>query len=208
MNKVCKKYCDEVKKRYGKYIESIIIYGSNIYNLNSSDLDLCLVLNYKILKIEKEIIEFTIKFHEENNLKLDEEVPYENKLLCTFDEIEDAIMNSPFYIDGKASIKDIVKTKEFLSSKEMKKRLLINILTTDHITIGKSTKKYEDEAIKLMIKVIKEFYHIQKIDAESLIEYFYTNPKTKNSGEMYLGYKNNRLQKHEYLLKTIKENII
>ena len=144
MNKICEKYCNEVKKIYGKYIESIIIYGSNIYNVNSSDLDLCLILNYRTEKLDDSIIEFTKKFHKDNNLKLDEEVPYKNKLIYTFNELEDSIKNSPFYLNEKPIIKDIVKDSDFLSSLEMKKRLLINILTTDHVTIGKSIKKYEN----------------------------------------------------------------
>ena len=59
-----------------------------------------------------------------------------------------------------------------------------------------------------MIKVIKEFYNLKKINANDLIEYFYTNPKTKSTGEMYLGYKKNRPEKHQYLLRIIEDNLI
>ena len=154
MNRICQDYCKLINTKFSGKVKSIIIYGSNIYNESCSDLDACLILNEKNAKLQESIIYETLAFHRLHNLKIDEEIPHTNKLIYTISEIEETLKNPPFLEDGKVVIHDIVKDKSFLSSKEMKQRLLINILTTDHLTIGESTAKYELEALKIIIKVI------------------------------------------------------
>lgn len=207
MNKICKDYIEMINKKFKNDIKSIIIYGSNIYNISSSDLDVCLVLDECTAELTNEIINETLNFHKRYNLKIDEEVPHTNKLIYLTSEIEDALENPPYYKDNKVIINDIVKAKEFLSSKEMKQRLLLNILTTDHLTVGRSTDIYEKKAIKIMIDVVCKYYHLENPTVDQILNCLYENQYTGASGEMYLGYKKNKKKKEEYLLRVIKESL-
>ena len=205
MNTICNKYVEMIKDKFGESVKSVVIYGSNIYNVSSSDLDVCLILDECSSELNKKIIDSTIRFHKDFNLKVDEEIPHANKLIYLTSEIEEALEMPPFYENGNVIIHDIVKTKDFLSSKEMKQRLLFNILTTDHLTIGASTINYEKKAIKIMLDVICSYYNLCNPKPEQILKCFYTNQYTGASGEMYLGYKKNRQEKEEYLIKVIRE---
>lgn len=207
INRLCKDYCDMINNRYNRIIESIIIYGSNIYNCSSSDLDVCLITSEYNQSLRDEIIRMTKEFHLSNNLRIDEEIPFENKLIYSENEVLNTLEHSPFEFDGETLIKDIVKTREFLSSIEMKKRLLLNILTTDHLTMGKSTEEYERKALKIIIETLKKYYSLKDVDVEKILPYFYRNPYTGAEGEMYLGYKKNKVEKDMYLRKKIGEII-
>ena len=207
LNDICKNYINLVKEYFGNIIITIIFYGSNIYEQNCSDLDVCIIVKNISKEMEKKIIDFTILFHKKNNLKLDEEIPFNNKLLYSIEEIEETLLNPPFYNGKKVVIKDIVKTKEFLESKEMKQRLLLNILTTDHISIGESTNKYERKAMSIIIDVICKYFNLKNPKVEDILMCLYQNPITKQSGEMFLGYKDNHPKKKNYLKKKIMEII-
>mgnify|MGYP002543020571 FL=1 len=205
MNKICLKYIDMINDNYSDCIESIIIYGSNIYDGNSSDLDVCLITNNLSTKVQKKIIDSTIEFHRKNRLKLDEEVPFDNKLIYSTSDIDEALNYSPFYKNKKVVINEIKKTKKFLSSTEMKKRLLINILTTDHITIGKSTLEYEKRAYKIIIDVITKYFNLINPTVNELLDNMYKNKYTGAEGEMFLGYKKNHENKEKYLINKLTE---
>ena len=96
----------------------IIIYGSNILDTNSSDLDVCIICDNICAEDKEKITKKVIEFHHENNLKIDKEVPYESKLILSYQDIKEAIIDNPFVNRGIVSINPIVKTKEFLASKE------------------------------------------------------------------------------------------
>lgn len=205
MNKICDDYCKLINQKFSKYIKSIIFYGSNIYDVRNSDLDVCLISKELTPEIQQEIISETIKFHINNNLRIDEEVPHTNKLIFTVDEIIETLTNPPFFVNGEIVIHDIDKNPVFLSSKEMKQRLLLNILTTDHRTIGESTVEYETQALKIILFVIKNYFKIENASIDEILECMYQNKYTGASGEMYLGYKKNYKEKDEYLRRKIKE---
>ena len=54
-----------MQNKFSYVINSIVIYGSNIYNINSSDLDVCLIVNKCDKKLKEKIIDETISFHKE-----------------------------------------------------------------------------------------------------------------------------------------------
>lgn len=205
MNKICTEYCNLIKNKFSNSIISIIIYGSNIYKDNNSDLDVCIIVKENNKELQTKIIEETIKFHYKYNLKIDEEIPYPNKLIYTIDEINETLKNPPFYKNGKVIIKDIIKDKDFLSSKEMKQRLLLNILTTDHLTIGESTTNYEIQTLKIIIDAITTYFKIDNKNEIEILECMYQNKYTNASEEMFLGYKKNHPEKEKYLRIKIHE---
>lgn len=205
MNKICNDYCQLIKDNFCDIVNTIIIYGSNIYNASSSDLDVCLIVDSCNEEQKQEIINKSIEFHKQHSLKIDEEIPHNNKLIYTKEEVLETLNTPPFYENNNVVIHDIVKTEKFLSSKEMKQRLLLNILTTDHLTVGQSTSKYELLAFKIMIDVVTRYYNLNDKSAEKILDCLYQNQYTGAEGEMYLGYKKNYKQKEKYLLKKINE---
>ena len=205
MNILCSKYYEMITENFSEIVDSVIFYGSNIYNENSSDLDVCIIVNCYDEMIKEKIISETIKFHLNNKLKLDDEIPFSNKLIYTVTEINEILKNPPFYDNCKVVIHDIVKSEKFLSSKEMKQRLMLNILTTDHLTVGKSTRKYENMAFKIIVNVIMKYFNIKNNSEDEILNCMYTNKYTGSYGEMFLGYKKNYPQKDVYLSKKIHE---
>lgn len=205
MNKICKDYCDLIQAKFFDTIQSIIFYGSNIYDDNSSDLDVCVIVRKNNPQLQEKIINETLKFHLIHNLRIDDEVPHTNKLVYTIDEIEETLNNPPFYENGIVVIHDIVKNMKFLSSKEMKQRLLLNILTTDHLTVGESTKDYEIRALRIILDVIINYFKIDDKSETEILECMYQNKYTGATGEMYLGYKKDHKEKDKYLRKKIHE---
>lgn len=205
MNDVCNKYFQLMKKDFSDIIKTIIFYGSNIYNVHNSDLDVCIIVDSITSETQQKIINETLKFHLENNLNIDDEVPHTNKLIYTIKEVEDTLVNHPFLKNGEIVISDIIKSREFLSSKEMKKRLLLNILTTDHLVIGDSINEYEKRALNIILDVIITYFKIDNKSEEEILNCMYTNKYTGASGEMYLGYKKNHPEKDKYLRKKIHD---
>lgn len=136
MNQLCKDFKTEIFTTFPNLNLGIIIYGSNVFKANSSDLDVCIIGDNICEEDKKTIKEKVIEFHNKHNLRIDQEVPYENKLVFSYQEIKEAIIDHPFMEKGITIINPILKTKEFLASEEMRKRLIINILTTKHISIN------------------------------------------------------------------------
>lgn len=206
MNNICKNYYKCIYNNFGYLRPTIIFYGSNIYNSSSSDLDVCIIVGSITEQEKEDIILKTLKYHRQNNLKIDEEIPHENKLIYTISEIEEMLSVNPFFIDNKYIISDIKKEKQFLSSKEMKIRLLLNILTTDHLTVGykiSEINKYEDRAWEIIMDAVIGFNNLVDFSAENILGLMYKNQYSGAEGELYLGYKKNYKQKEEYLRKQI-----
>ncbi|MDD2409672.1 MAG: hypothetical protein PHD03_03020 [Bacilli bacterium] len=210
MNNICVKYINMINEKFSFCNPIIIIYGSNIYTANSSDLDVCLIINNNFKNHTSNIIDETILFHHENNLKLDDEVPFENKLVYSYEEIDIMLSNNPFYNNGIYYIDDIVKTKTFLLSKLMKQRLLLNILTTDHLIINDNKNiinRYENKAWDIILDTIINFYYLNNPNENEILNLLYKNKYTNAEGEMYLGYKTNNIQKELYLKNKIEEHL-
>lgn len=210
LNKICIEYIDMMMNFMENCNPIIIIYGSNIYNVSASDLDVCIIIDSKNIRLVDEIINKTLLFHKQFNLKIDDEIPHKNKLVYFYEEIEEMLSTNPFCKDNVYNIADIEKTKEFLSSYTMKQRLLLNILTTDHKTINDYNgivKKYENRAWHIILSAIRNYYKLHDLQANEVLELLYKNRDTGAEGEMYLGYKKNNLKKEIYLKSKIIEHI-
>lgn len=186
---------DDVKK----INPDILLYGSTVYGIVSSDLDIAFVVK-KFNKYDyQRIKQLTIEFQKKHNMSLDEEVPYSSKLLYTEDDIEIMLKNTPFKKEnGIYRITPITKTKKFLSSKEMKYRLLLNILTTRSLLLQGDIQKieiYKQKAWDLLVKIIVLYNNLSEFDLDHFIQLLYKDSKTNSDGEMFLGYKTNVKQK-------------
>lgn len=194
-----KEFIEYINDNTKKVKSDVLLYGSTVYGNITSDLDITFFV--KDIKQEdyKTIERLTIEFQKEHNMSLDDEVPYASKLIYTEQEIEYMLRNSPFKkVNGIYVISPIEKTKEFLGSKEMKYRLLLNILTTRFSLLQgdvKKINKYKQKAWELLISVIVSYNRLSEIDLDHFIKMLQKDEKTNNSGEMFLGYKTNIKQK-------------
>lgn len=197
----------EIGREYVKYMSEeskrtkpdILLYGSTVYGRISSDLDISFIVKKFNEEDYERIKNLTISFQKQHNMDLDEEVPYSSKLLYRESEVEHMLKNSPFQKEnGIYRITPVEKTPEFLSSKEMKYRLLLNILTTRSLTIQGDSKKidsYKQKAWDLLVRVIISYNELTEIDLDHFIQLLYKDEKTNQDGEMFLGYKTNIRQK-------------
>lgn len=206
MNKINKKYSDEIQKRFSIFAPILLSYGSNIYEDISSDIDVCFIIKDEFVTetLINELIKFTIDFHIRNKLPLDEEISFRNKLVFSETEVKELLNKNPFSNpDGTYRISTVKKGKNFLESTEMKTRLLLNILTSDHIVLlgdKNIVEGYEDTAWKVIIESIMGSYKLDFFNVDVIFELLHKNPLTGETGDFYLGYEinNNRKKTHIY----------
>lgn len=178
--------------------DMLILYGSAAGGKTTSDFDCCFIRAQGYTSEElKKAVDAIISFHTENGLRLDDEVPHENKLLYSKQELLHVITQTPFYKDhtGKIIIDQIEKSKKFLSSPQIKERLLFNLLTTNSCLLLGNAQKFEfykakawDSLSKLMFAYTDNKY----ATPADFIQNLCTDPVTQKSGEDFLGYKENR----------------
>ncbi|MDK1672848.1 hypothetical protein QOK74_08180 [Staphylococcus saprophyticus] len=196
-----------------KYI--CILYGSSVEKVVKSDLDLCFILEHYDKKILNDLSDDIKKLHHKLNLTIDEEITFNNKLLFSQDEVKNLLQNNVYFTSGD-KINIIQENSEFFESKEMKGRLLYNILTTKHrVLLNKvdyellNTYKYE--SWKLVIKSIFKHNKCSEMSFQNLLEYLISDGKKVNDYKDFLGYSSSNIDVEtlEYsLLKMEEENII
>lgn len=202
-----KAHIPDIGKEYIEYMNEetknkdsdILLYGSTVYGKVSSDLDISFIVKKFNVKEYERIRDLTIKFQKQHNMNLDEEVPYSSKLVYSNSDVEYMLKNTPFKkINGIYRITPIEKTREFLSSKEMKYRLLLNILTTRSLLLQGDKQRidsYKQRAWDVLVKVIISYNELSEIDLDDFIKLLYKDEKTNQDEEMFLGYKTNIKQK-------------
>ena len=208
-----------IKIEYLNYIKSIIsnmtpdilVYGSIIYGIETSDLDVAFItLDFNQNDFEK-IKNATIQFQKEYGMPLDEEVPYSNKLIYRQSEVEDMLTYSPFKkINGIYQIAPVEINEAYFGSKEMKYRLLLNILTTRSILLQGNKKRidsYRERAWELLIKIVLSYNQIYEIEINRLLELLYQDKKHQVAGEDFLGYKRTHNEATIYLEEDCEEEL-
>lgn len=196
---IAQDYIDYLNDAVSELDPDILLYGSTVYGKVSSDLDVSMIVKKFTQKDFKRIEELTKKFQIEHDMTLDDEVPYSSKLVYTEAEVEYMLRNSPFKkVNGIYRISPIEKTTEFLSSEEMKYRLLLNILTTRSLTLRGNSKRidtYRQKAWDLLVRVILSYNELSEVDLDRFIGLLHKDEKSNQEGEMFLGYKTNIHQK-------------
>ena len=199
MPNIGKEYVEYVGKEIKHMNPDILLYGSTVYGKITNDLDISFIVKKFNSKDYEKIKNLTIEFQHQHKMNLDEEVPYSSKLIYTDSDVEYMLRNSPFKkVNGIYRISPIEKTIKFLSSKEMKYRLLLNILTTRSLILQGDKEKidvYKQKAWDLLVKIIISYNELSEIDLDNFIKLLYKDEKTNQDGEMFLGYKTNIKQK-------------
>lgn len=209
-NSMIEKYKNSIIKEYADL--TLILYGSTVYGVDTSDLDICYLSDNELSKQRFERLKnMTRIFHLENSLRIDEEVPYDNKLVYSNEKIKKTFEEPPFpYVDNKFMINPILKSKSYLSSLEMSKRLLLNILTVRHsIIFGNEAqvKQFSDKAWDIMIRVVLSYAEKNEVTIDELINLLYEDPYSHATGELYLGYKDNLQEKMDFLELSVETSI-
>ena len=205
-NSIIEKYKNSIIKEYGDL--TLILYGSTVYGVNTSDLDICYLSDIELTKRRFERLkDLTRIFHLENGLRIDEEVPYDNKLVYSNDMIKKIFEEPPFpYVNNKFIINPILKNKNYLSSLEMSKRLLLNILTVrNNVLFGNEEKVKEFSKTRdlVLIRVVLSYAEIKEVTIDELINLLYEDPYSHATGELYLGYKDNLKEKMDFLETSV-----
>lgn len=170
-----------------------LIYGSYSYGLNlpNSDLDLVTVCNSFDHSRLQRVIRHTERLHAHYGLEVDVEVPYEKKLLATFDQLGCALAGGAFAMaDNRIAVPPVVKTKEFLESEEVAMRLLLNALTGKSIFVCGSREKYASGILAAREKLVAFMFSIENagfFTPASFVDSLMGTPE--KTGELYLGYK-------------------
>lgn len=203
-NQIEKFFLKEIFKYFNKNKTIVILYGSFDMK-NKGDFDVAVITeNYS--NENKEDIENILKeLHQKFELRIDEEVPYFNKSLFSYNDIENCMQSVPFKMErGVVKITPFGDTGEYFRSEEARKRLLLNILTTKSKVInGKNT--YQQSAYSLMIKLVFSSKNYKKLSLKEIIETFFIEPNTFFTYKQYLGY--NPLSDLNYLKKRILKTL-
>lgn len=210
-NNIIEKYKNSIIKEYGDL--TLILYGSTVYGINTSDLDICYISDKELSKERFERLKNSTRiFHLENGLRIDEEIPYDNKLVYSNEMVLSTFKEPPFpYVENKFIINPILKNKSYLSSIEMSKRLLLNILTVRHNIIFGDDAQIEqfcDKAWDLIIRVVLSYAEKNEITIDELINLLYEDPYSHAKGELYLGYKDNLQEKINFLESSVGASVL
>ncbi|MFC1651997.1 nucleotidyltransferase domain-containing protein [Patescibacteria group bacterium] len=184
-------------------------YASDNFT-KDSDLDLLFaVKKYDVTEFKK-IHDFVVNLHLSNDLKIDEEVPYETKLVITYEDIENAVDLEPFVKKSSGYIiNPITYNKEFLASQELRLRIILNALTTPNIYIYGDKKKYVDfiqRADKAIIRLARGLTSERNPSEDEILRVL-LNGKHGEEGQAHLGYKKDRNKVIEHLKSIIAHNI-
>lgn len=198
-----------------------LVYGSSVYKDNpfKSDVDVLIAVkdSYCTVSLRTKLKKIVTDIHKKYNLPIDDEIPFSQKLLVPFSEIDKAISCCGMdAVNGRVIIKPVEKTKSFLSSRCMKLRLIHNALTTCGMVLCGNTKKYfalRKKAMKTLIWMLAHQLPRGGFAFADLLKVLYSDGK--NEGEYYLGYKKNALvsnllenEVRDFFYEMIKENQI
>lgn len=212
----------EVGRFYKPYLtdnpdDFVCVYGSSLYkgSKSRSDIDLFLVTSENIpasTVMMNGMVHFIRDMHIRLGRKIDEEVPYENKIYYTYNEVADAVCYSGFdHAEDTISIPDIIKETNFLSSPEVKARLALNALTTPHAVVALNLDKYkfirkqaEDAVTLLAIHLTGQM----ECEVTDLYQSLVISKKNDESGEMFLGYKTEHSAVEAHLMSVLERGAL
>jgi hypothetical protein len=195
----------------------VCVYGSSIYSPDkrTSDVDLFAVTHRKagqqsLLAASPSLAEFITGFHIEHGRRLDTEVPYDNKIQYTAEEIENAIQFGGFQVEGsKIIVPSVKKETSFLRSPAIKARLALNALTSPHLVIGEDLTRYQ--VARRRASEAATLLGVSLLDREEfdvpMVQAALTTSESGAVGEMFLGYKTEHPIVGEYLRSVVDDSL-
>ena len=170
------------------------VYGSfpALRQTSRSDIDLFVAVPSFNEALLNEIVSFIKTLHTREGLAQDDEVPFENKLLVSYDDVAAAVALEPFLVGTELQVQPVKKSKSFLSSTHIRWRLLFNALTTPHDYIAGDRMRYlvyRMTAEKNLLRLASVLSNPQSgVGVDQLVDAL-IGDSHGNSGEWFLGYK-------------------
>lgn len=199
-------------KKYIRFRDYFVcVYGSYASNTFSktSDLDILIATEKFNIADFKKIRDFVVNLHIKNNLKIDEEVPYRNKLVVSYKDIRDAINLKPFIKKGsKYLIPPITEDKKFLASREVHLRIILNAFTSPNQYIYGNKTKYiifKQKAEKAILRLARGLIKKNNPTSQEILNALLTGAHGEE-GQAHLGYKKERKKVIKYLKELISRN--
>jgi len=199
------------KEYFGTRDYFTLVYGSFASDDFREDSDLDLFVAVKDSKVDdfKNVRDFFIDLNIRNNLKINEEVPYKNKLIVTYKDAEDALSLKAFIKNGaKYIIPPVTAEEEFLASKEVRFRIILNALTSPNQYICGNNEKYillKKEAEAAILRLARNLTGKPNPDSAEILEVLLEGKNGEKSGD-YLGYRDHRPRIVKYLKELISRN--
>lgn len=185
------------EKSFGQRDHFVCVYGSYAsgHHTETSDMDVFIALEDNNAADLEKAKDFLIDLHERYGLCLDDEVPYENKLVVSYEDVRRAVELRPFLKDGTRYVVPAVKKeKDFLASPEVRWRLILNALTSPHERVYGNEEVYEvfkTEAEGSVVRLARGLTRSENPTRRELLEALLSGDH-EEEGEMYLGYKRER----------------
>lgn len=185
-----------------------VLFGSYASGTPSqiSDVDFFVAMNDYSPEVFRALKTFVINLHTELGIPLDEEVPFENKLLVSYKDLDEAVQLTPFKAKVGYTVSPIAKTIEFLSSHEMRLRLLLNALTTPNQFLSGNEEVYNTyrrSAEEAMTELAKHLVTTKNPTLEDYIQALSKSP-AGDSSELYLGYKIEKQAVQDHVRSILK----
>lgn len=186
----------------------VCVYGSYAsgHHTETSDVDVFIAIETHDERDFKGVCDFLIDLHTRHDLKMDDEVPYENKVLVSYDDVQHAIALDSFIKSGEQyQVPPVKKEKVFLASLEIRWRLILNALTSPHECVYGNKELYttfKTSAEKSIARLARGLVKNGESTPKKLLAVLVSGTKGEE-GEMYLGYK----KEHSSVIKYL-ENII
>ena len=183
---------DITDAHFGARRHAVCVYGSFASGCTTSDLDLFVAADDPTREDMLVLQEGVVGAHKRHELRLDDEVPYENKLLASYQDVGKAVLLQGLDVSTAAiRIPPIEKTAEFLSSYSVRLRLLFNALTTPNIVIARddgSLESAKDVAERSLLILAINNVRSTRFTVHELIVSLLKS-EAGDEGEMFLGYK-------------------
>lgn len=200
MNPESRKYINDLYRGVDDYIRArnsfACVYGSAVTGQNTqhSDIDFFVALENKGPAEIAALVKFAEKFHQDRGLGIDEEVPYQNKVCVSFSEMHAAANLQGLALqDNRILVPPVIKTNQFLSSVEVKLRLIFNALTVPH-DVSRETAEYisarekSERSLFLLAVDLAERKGLNVDKVSNLVDVLLADSDGID-GESYLGYK-------------------
>lgn len=170
----------------------VMIYGSYAYKLvkPTSDLDIVFFTNHYSKQRRDRIIAFIKQLHIRYGMHLDNEIPYESKILIPYEFILKACQGKGIIKAGRWNIPKIEKNEEYLSSEELLLRFFMGVMVNPNILVAGNTtiyNLYRDMATKNLIRAVIYLNQRHQVSSVSLAKDFCVSTLGE-FGDYYLGF--------------------
>ncbi|MFD4407634.1 hypothetical protein ACFWPH_33195 [Nocardia sp. NPDC058499] len=155
---------------------AVVIYGSfgRMRQKTASDMDVLFVGEYDTAAVQR-LTDAIIAYSRERGLVLDEEVPYTNKVLVDWEELEQAASCAVF--SGSPRLIPIRRHPDFLSSRYMRARLFVTgVLAQRTLTWSEDVARLEALRARaqagLVLAALDDLRALDvEIDEDTVVEY-------------------------------------